>query len=50
MSAWLWLLLAAVVVLPVFAAFIEDRPPRNEIAHEQGDDEDPGPAVVHAAA
>ena len=36
MPAWiLWLLLACLLVLPVIAVFIEDRPPRNEITDEQ---------------
>ena len=39
MPAWtLWLLLAALLVLPVVAVLVEDGPPRNEITHEQ----DPG--------
>ena len=42
MSWFLWFCLVALLVAPVFAAYIEDRPPRNEITHEQpgGDDED----------
>jgi len=43
MPTWtLWLLLAALLVLPVVAVLVEDRPPPNEITHEQpgGDGED----------
>ena len=50
MPAWfLWFCLAALLVLPVIAAFIEDRPPRNEITHESGDenrDGDAGPMLA----
>lgn len=43
MPAWiLWLCLAALLVLPVVAAFAEDRPPQNEITDEQGP-RDPAP-------
>ena len=35
MSWILWFCLAALLVIPVVAAFIEDRPPRNEITDEQ---------------
>jgi len=46
MPTWtLWLLLAALLVLPVIAVLVEDRPPPNEITQEQdpsaGDDQDP---------
>ncbi len=56
---YLWLLLAALLVLPVVAVLVEDRPPRNEITDEQdpgdgrpddGDELDPGAGIVPAAA
>jgi hypothetical protein len=55
LPSWiLWLLLAALLVLPVVAACVEDRPPRNEITQEQpGDDDqdrdgDAGPMLAAA--
>ena len=42
MSWLLWLLLACLLVLPVIAVLVEDRPPRNEITPEQ-DPRDGGP-------
>ena len=39
---YLWLLLACLLVLPVVAVLVEDRPPRNEITDEQ-DPGDPAP-------
>lgn len=49
---YLWLLLIILLVVPVVAVLAEDRPPRNEIVHEQ-DPEDPGrpdEAEMRAAA
>lgn len=54
MPSWtLWLFLAVLLVLPVVAAFAEDRPPSNEITHEQDGarrDEDGDTAEIAAAA
>ena len=50
MSWILWLLLACLLVLPVCAAFIEDRPPRNETVHESGDEDQEGDAGPMLAA
>ena len=51
MSIWLPWITAAVVliVLPVAFRFAEDHPRGNAIVHEQ-DEDDPGPAIVPAAA
>ena len=49
MSAWLWLLLAALLVLPVILRFCaEDNHPRNDDPPDSG--EDPGPAALRATA
>jgi hypothetical protein len=54
MSAWLWLLLAALLVLPVLLRTLADDTPRNEITHDHNDDQeggrDPGPDVLPIAA
>jgi hypothetical protein len=43
MPAWtLWLCLVALLVLPVVAVLVEDRPPRNELTQEQ-EPRDPAP-------
>jgi hypothetical protein len=52
MPAWLpWLLLAAIPVLALIIRLLAgDDMPDNSITHESGDEDDPGPAIVAAAA
>jgi hypothetical protein len=52
MPSWiLWLLLAALLTLPVLLRVYVGDEPRNEITHESGDDEDdPGAGIVPMAA
>ena len=48
MSWILWFCLVALLVAPVVAVFVEDRPPRNEITQEQ-ENEPRKPAEMTAA-
>ena len=46
----LWLILAALLVLPVLLRFYADDSPRQDDPPDTGEDHDPGPAVVPLAA
>jgi hypothetical protein len=50
MSWLLWLLLAALLVLPVFLRIFADDHPKNEEPESTEDDRDPGPSAVPVAA
>ena len=47
---YVWLLIAALFVLPVVAAFIDGRDPDNAIRHESGDGSAEDPDEMLAAA